>query len=105
MGELGILYNGSVHEREHGSWQWNYMFQLGLIIGGGTAQIHKNIISERGLNTPRHPRLDLPKGPRAPGGPGWTSAFRQNTRCRPNTGRTGYRDPAAWMGSGERKSR
>ena len=68
MGELGILYNGSVHEREHGSWQWNYMFQLGLIIGGGTAQIQKNIISERGLNMPREPRLDLPKGPSAQGG-------------------------------------
>ena len=68
LGELGILYNGSAHERANGSWQWNYMFQLGLIIGGGTAQIQKNIISERGLNMPREPRLDLPKGPSAQGG-------------------------------------
>src|SRR3546814_2140687 len=59
MGELGILYNGSVHEREHGSWQWNYMFQLGLIIGGATAQIQKHIISEQGLNMPREPRTPL----------------------------------------------
>ena len=57
LGELGLLYHGSPHERAHGSWQWNYMFQLGLIIGGGTAQIQKNIISERGLNMPREPRL------------------------------------------------
>jgi hypothetical protein len=32
------------------------MFQLGLIIGGGTAQIQKNIISERGLGMPREPK-------------------------------------------------
>jgi hypothetical protein len=32
------------------------MFQLGLIIGGGTAQIQKNIIAERGLEMPREPK-------------------------------------------------
>ena len=32
------------------------MFSLGLIIGGGTAQIQKNIISERGLGMPREPK-------------------------------------------------
>lgn len=58
MGEMGILYGGSPRERDGGAWQWNYMFQLGLIIGGGTAQIQKNIISERGLGMPREPRPD-----------------------------------------------
>jgi hypothetical protein len=43
--------------RNHGRWQWMYMFDLGLIIGGGTAQIQKNIISERGLGMPREPKL------------------------------------------------
>jgi alkylation response protein AidB-like acyl-CoA dehydrogenase len=56
MGELGALYEGSAHEREHGRWQSQYMFTLGLIIGGGTAQIQKNIISERGLGMPREPK-------------------------------------------------
>jgi alkylation response protein AidB-like acyl-CoA dehydrogenase len=56
MGELGTLYEGSPHERDRGRWQSQYMFTLGLIIGGGTAQIQKNIISERGLGMPREPR-------------------------------------------------
>jgi alkylation response protein AidB-like acyl-CoA dehydrogenase len=56
MGELGTLYEGSPHERDRGRWQSQYMFTLGLIIGGGTAQIQKNIISERGLGMPREPK-------------------------------------------------
>ncbi len=57
LGELGVLYDDSPHLRAHGSWQQNYMFQLGLIIGGGTAQIQKNIIAERGLGMPREPKI------------------------------------------------
>ena len=57
LGELGVLYDGSPHLRVNGAWQRNYMFDLGLIIGGGTAQIQKNIISERGLGMPREPKL------------------------------------------------
>jgi alkylation response protein AidB-like acyl-CoA dehydrogenase len=57
LGELGILYGSSPHLRAHGQWQTSYMFDLGLIIGGGTAQIQKNIISERGLGMPREPKL------------------------------------------------
>jgi alkylation response protein AidB-like acyl-CoA dehydrogenase len=56
LGELGVLYHDGPHLRAKGSWQRNYMFDLGLIIGGGTAQIQKNIISERGLGLPREPR-------------------------------------------------
>ena len=56
MGELGALYKRSKYERDRGMWQFQYMFSLGLIIGGGTAQIQKNIISERGLGMPREPR-------------------------------------------------
>jgi alkylation response protein AidB-like acyl-CoA dehydrogenase len=55
LGELGILYHDGPHLRARGAWQRNYMFDLGLIIGGGTAQIQKNIISERGLGLPREP--------------------------------------------------
>jgi len=60
LGELGILYNDSPRLRKHGEWQRKFMFDLGLIIGGGTAQIQKNIIAERGLGMPREPRLADP---------------------------------------------
>ncbi len=56
MGELGVLYDDSPLLRDDGAWQANFMFDLGLIIGGGTAQIQKNIISERGLGMPREPK-------------------------------------------------
>jgi alkylation response protein AidB-like acyl-CoA dehydrogenase len=56
MGELGVLYDHSKYERERGWWQAHAMFSLGLIIGGGTAQIQKNIIAERGLGLPREPK-------------------------------------------------
>jgi alkylation response protein AidB-like acyl-CoA dehydrogenase len=56
MGELGVLYDHTKYERERGYWQAHSMFSLGLIIGGGTAQIQKNIIAERGLGLPREPK-------------------------------------------------
>ena len=56
MGELGALYDHTKYERDGGYWQSHSMFSLGLIIGGGTAQIQKNIISERGLGMPREPK-------------------------------------------------
>tara|TARA_B100001123_G_scaffold66634_1_gene74222 strand:- start:38 stop:1228 length:1191 start_codon:yes stop_codon:yes gene_type:complete len=57
MGELGTLYENSLHLRDNGSWQMSYMYFLGLIIGGGTSQIQKNIISERGLGMPKEPKF------------------------------------------------
>ena len=57
LGELGVLYEDGPYLRAKGNWQRSYMFDLGLIIGGGTAQIQKNIISERGLGLPREPKL------------------------------------------------
>ncbi|HIF99775.1 MAG TPA: acyl-CoA dehydrogenase [Myxococcales bacterium] len=56
MGELGALYEHTEYERDRGYWQSHSFFSLGLIIGGGTAQIQKNIISERGLGLPREPK-------------------------------------------------
>ena len=58
MGEIGTLYEQSPLLRDGGSWQFIYMYFLGLIIGGGTSQIQKNIISERGLGMPREPKVN-----------------------------------------------
>lgn len=58
MGEIGLSFDDSPYLRGGGSWQYSYMFFLGLIIGGGTSQIQKNIISERGLGMPKEPKVE-----------------------------------------------
>ena len=58
MGEFGLAYDDKPYLRDNGSWQSQYMYYLGLIIGGGTSQIQKKIISERGLNMPREPKVE-----------------------------------------------
>jgi alkylation response protein AidB-like acyl-CoA dehydrogenase len=57
MGEIGTLYEQSPHVKNEGTWQFIYMYFLGLIIGGGTSQIQKNIIAERGLGMPKEPKV------------------------------------------------
>ncbi|MEM7079406.1 MAG: acyl-CoA dehydrogenase family protein [Pseudomonadota bacterium] len=58
MGEVGLAFEDNPYLRAAGSWQYQYMYFLGLIIGGGTSQIQKNIISERGLDMPREPKFE-----------------------------------------------
>ncbi|MDG2277349.1 MAG: acyl-CoA dehydrogenase family protein [Pseudomonadales bacterium] len=58
LGELGVLYDDSAHLRDGGMWQQRYMLDLGLIIGGGTAQIQKNMIGERALGLPKEPKYE-----------------------------------------------
>jgi alkylation response protein AidB-like acyl-CoA dehydrogenase len=53
MGDYGVLERNSNHVIDRGVWPYEFMFTLGLIIGGGTSQIQKNIIAERGLGMPR----------------------------------------------------
>lgn len=65
LGEAGLPYD-PMEEFSEGdiatAWQVDYMFDIGLIIGGGTSQIQKNIISERGLDMPREPKVQVPAG-------------------------------------------
>jgi alkylation response protein AidB-like acyl-CoA dehydrogenase len=53
LGDYGVLDRKSRHVVDRGIWPYEFMFTLGLIIGGGTSQIQKNIISERGLGMPK----------------------------------------------------
>jgi alkylation response protein AidB-like acyl-CoA dehydrogenase len=56
LGSYGPLGRRDAHALDRGLWPVDFMFSLGLIIGGGTSQIQKNIIAERGLGMPREPR-------------------------------------------------
>jgi alkylation response protein AidB-like acyl-CoA dehydrogenase len=53
LGNYGVLDRKSKRVVDRGIWPYEFMFTLGLIIGGGTSQIQKNIISERGLGMPK----------------------------------------------------
>ena len=53
LGSHAGLSKGSPHVEDRGVWPIDWMFTLGMIIGGGTSQIQKNIIAERGLGMPR----------------------------------------------------
>jgi alkylation response protein AidB-like acyl-CoA dehydrogenase len=56
MGTYRWLGKKDRRVRDGGTWPLDYMYALGLVIGGGTAQIQKNIIAERGLGMPREAR-------------------------------------------------
>ncbi len=53
MGSYAPLNRGAAHVIDNGIWPYEFMLTLGLVIGGGTSQIQKNIISERGLGMPK----------------------------------------------------
>jgi len=76
MGEIGLSYEDNPYIGGEGSWQYLYMYFLGLIIGGGTSQIQKNIISERGLGMPKEPKVE-----RQIRGGKWNSDGHKNKSC------------------------
>lgn len=67
LGEAGLPYDPhEVGDDDPATtWQIDYMYDIGLIIGGGTSQIQKNIISERGLGMPREPVAKISRAARS----------------------------------------
>jgi alkylation response protein AidB-like acyl-CoA dehydrogenase len=53
LGNAALLDRRCARAVDRGAWPQEFMFTLGLVIGGGTSQIQKNIVATRGLGLPR----------------------------------------------------
>jgi alkylation response protein AidB-like acyl-CoA dehydrogenase len=59
LGSAGLPYESLGEDAEDDdatTWNIDYMYDVGLMIGGGSTNIQKNIIGERGLDLPREPK-------------------------------------------------
>lgn len=59
LGASGLPYESLGEDAEDDdatTWNIDYMYDVGLMIGGGSTNIQKNIIGERGLDLPREPK-------------------------------------------------
>jgi alkylation response protein AidB-like acyl-CoA dehydrogenase len=60
LGAAGLPYEPHDEAAEESDeatlWSIDYMYDIGLIIGGGSSNIQRNIIGERGLGLPREPK-------------------------------------------------
>ena len=62
LGAAGMHYEplGETAEDDPATtWQIDNMYDVGLIIGGGSSNIQRNIIGERGLGLPREPKAKI----------------------------------------------
>jgi alkylation response protein AidB-like acyl-CoA dehydrogenase len=53
LGDRGALARGDFNTPDMGMFSYAYMWSLGILIAGGTANVQRNIIAERGLGMPR----------------------------------------------------
>jgi alkylation response protein AidB-like acyl-CoA dehydrogenase len=60
LGAAGLAYDPqdeAAETDEATAWHIDNMYDIGLMIGGGSSNIQKNIIGERGLGLPREPKV------------------------------------------------
>jgi alkylation response protein AidB-like acyl-CoA dehydrogenase len=60
LGAAGLAFESLGEDAEDDdatTWNIDYMYDVGLMIGGGSTNIQKNIIAERGLDLPREPKV------------------------------------------------
>jgi len=53
LGDRSALARGDLNTPDMGMFTYSYMWSLGVLIAGGTANVQRNIIAERGLGMPR----------------------------------------------------
>lgn len=57
LGDGGLLARGEPQAPAMGMFPHAYMWSLGMLIAGGTANVQRNVIAERGLGLPRDPAV------------------------------------------------
>jgi len=60
LGAAGLVFESAGEDAEDDdatTWNIDYLYDVGLMIGGGSNNIQKNIIAERGLDLPREPKI------------------------------------------------
>jgi alkylation response protein AidB-like acyl-CoA dehydrogenase len=60
LGTDGLPFESAGEDAEDDdatTWNIDYLYDVGLMIGGGSNNIQKNIIAERGLDLPREPKV------------------------------------------------
>ncbi len=60
LGAAGLPFEShgeAAEDDDATTWNIDYIYDVGLMIGGGSNNIQKNIIGERGLGLPREPKV------------------------------------------------
>jgi hypothetical protein len=57
LSDRGLLAPGESEAPAMGMFITAYMWSIGILIAGGTANIQRNVIAQRGLGLPRDPAV------------------------------------------------